>query len=98
MPTLSAVLPYLYLALLLGLAALDLALVISLIRPGDERRQLIVWKASAATLGGMAGYLVLRVVLNFVRGYEGINPFTMLTTMATLYFVFLLYHRARYGG
>lgn len=91
-------LPWLFLLLLLGLIVLDASLVISLIRPGDERRQLIVWKASASTLGGTAGYLVLRVALNFVRGYEPINPFTLLTVMATMYFVFLLYHRARYGG
>ena len=98
MPTLTDLAPALFLLLLLGLTALDIALVISLIRPGDERRQLIVWKASAATLGGMAGYLVLRVVLNFVRGYEALNPYTLLTVIAAMYFVFLLYHRARYGG
>ena len=89
---------YLFLALLLGLVVLDAALVASLIRPGDERRQLIVWKASASTLGGVAGYLVLRVALNFICGYESLNPFTLLTVMAAMYFVFLLYHRARYGG
>ena len=90
--------PYLFLLLLLGLMVLDAALVVSLVRPGDERRQLIVWKASASTLGGIAGYLALRVALNFVRGYEALNPFTLLTVMAAMYFVFLLYHRARYGG
>lgn len=90
--------PWLFLLLLLGLIVLDAALVLSLVRPGDERRQLIVWKASASTLGGTAGYLFLRVVLNFVRGYEALNPFTLLTVMATMYFGFLLYHRARYGG
>lgn len=90
--------PYLFLLLLLGLMVLDAALVVSLVRPGDERRQLIVWKASASTLGGIAGYLVLRVALNFVRGYEALNPFTLLTVMAAMYFIFLLYHRARYGG
>ena len=91
-------LPWLFLLLLLGLAALDIALVVSLIRPGDERRQLIVWKASASTLGGVAGYLVLRVILNFVRGYEALNPYTLLTVIAAMYFVFLLYHRSRHGG
>ena len=91
-------LPVLFLLLLLGLTALDIALVVSLIRPGDERRQLIVWKASASTLGGVAGYLVLQVALNFVRGYEALNPYTLLTVMAAMYFVFLLYHRSRHGG
>ncbi len=98
MPTLTDLAPALFLLLPLGLTALDIALVVSLIRPGDERRQLIVWKASASTLAGVAGYLILRVALNFLRGYQSINPFTLLAVLATLYFVFLLYHRARLGG
>ena len=98
MPALTHLAPVLFLLFLLGIAALDIALVVSLIRPGDERRQLIVWKASASTLGGVAGYLVLRVILNFVRGYEALNPYTLLTVIAAMYFVFLLYHRSRYGG
>ena len=98
MPALTHLAPTLFLLLLLGLTALDIALVVSLIRPGDERRQLIVWKASASTLGGVAGYLVLRVILNFVRGYEALNPYTLLTVIAAMYFVFLLYHRSRHGG
>ena len=48
MPALTHIAPYLFLLLLVGLTALDLALVISLIRPGDERRRLVVWKASAS--------------------------------------------------
>lgn len=98
MPALTYLAPTLFLLLLLGLIALDVALVVSLVRPGDERRQLIVWKASASTLGGVAGYLLLRVALNFMHGYEALNPFTLLTIIAIMYFVSLLYHRARYGG
>ena len=98
MPALTHLAPVLFLLFLLGIAALDIALVVSLIRPGDERRQLIVWKASASTLGGVAGYLVLRVILNFVRGYEALNPYTLLTVIAAMYFVFLLDHRSRHGG
>ena len=98
MPTITDLAPALFLLLLLGLTALAIALGVSLIRPGDERRLLIVWKARASTRGGVAGYLVLRVALNFVRGYEALNPYTLLTVIAAMYFVFLLYHRARYGG
>ena len=98
MPALTHLAPVLFLLFLLGIAALDIALVVSLIRPGDERRQLIVWKASGSTLGGVAGYLVIRVILNFVRGYEALNPYTLLTVIAAMYFVFLLYHRSRHGG
>ena len=35
---------------LLGTIVLDVAMVVSLARVGDERRQLIVWKAGAFTL------------------------------------------------
>ena len=83
---------------LMTLVILDGSMILSLLKTGDERRQLIVWKASASTLGGVAGYLVLRVALNFVRGYEALNPYTLLTVMAAMYFVFLLYHRSRHGG
>ena len=44
-----------FLAILLAFAVLDIAMIISLIRPGDERGQIIVWKASAFTLLGMTG-------------------------------------------
>ena len=98
MPLLAKIVPYLFLFFLVGIIFLDIAFMASLVLPGDERRQLIVWKASASTLGGVAGYLVLRVILNSVRGYEGINPYTMLAVIATMYFVFLLYHRSRHGG
>ena len=98
MPLLAKLIPYLFLLFLIGIIFLDIAFIASLVLPGDERRQLIVWKASASTLGGVAGYLVLRVVLNAVRGYEGINPYTLLAVIASMYFVFLLYHRFRHGG
>ena len=35
---------------LLGTIVLDVAMVVSLARVGDERRQLIVWKAGSFTL------------------------------------------------
>ena len=31
---------------LLAMIVLDIAMIISLLKPGDERRQMIVWKAS----------------------------------------------------
>ena len=37
----------LFVAVLLIFAVLDIAMIISLVRPGDERGQIIVWKASA---------------------------------------------------
>ena len=37
----------LFAAFILGLILLDLGMVVSLVIPGDERKQMIVWKASA---------------------------------------------------
>ena len=45
---------------LLAMIVLDIAMIISLLKPGDERRQMIVWKASTWTLAGITGSLVFR--------------------------------------
>ena len=37
-------------AILLFFIALDIGMLISIVRSGDERRQIIVWKASALPL------------------------------------------------
>ena len=52
----------LFFLFLLALIVLDIFMLVSLVRPGDERRQMIVWKASALTLLGTAGNLVLDIV------------------------------------
>ena len=88
----------LFTLVILAFSALDLSLLISLIRPGDERRQMIVWKASTATFGGLVGYFFLCVLNNLIRGYESINPLTLLTVTAMLYFAFLLYFRKKNGS
>ena len=87
----------LFLVLLLALIVLDIAMVVSLARSGDERRNLIVWKASSYTLLGTAGSLILNIIENFVRAeYMSVNPFTMLGTMSIMYFVLLLFFRRKY--
>ena len=83
---------------LLAMIVLDIAMIISLLKPGDERRQMIVWKASTATFGGLVGYFFLCVLNNLIRGYESINPLTLLTVTAMLYFAFLLYFRKKPGS
>ena len=86
------------------LAALDVALVISVGRQGDERRRMIVQRASSNTLAVLVVYLLYCLVENFVRGAvfsqaaEHINPFVLLTVIAMLYFPNLLYYKRKYGG
>ena len=59
---------FVFLAILLAFAVLDIAMIISLIRPGDERGQIIVWKASAFTLLGMTGALVIEIIESLATG------------------------------
>lgn len=83
---------------LLTLIALDLLMIISLLRTGDERRQFIVWKASAFTLLVVVGTLVIDVVESIVRVEAMlINPFIRLSVTAMVYLLTLLYYKKRYG-
>ena len=83
---------------LLILIILDIAMIVSLLITGDERRQLIVWKASAFTLLVVVGTLVLDVVESIVRVEAMlINPFIKLSVTAMVYLLTLLYYKKRYG-
>ena len=59
-----------FVAVLLIFAVLDILMIISLVRPGDERGQVIVWKASAFTLLGMTGALIIEVIESIASGQE----------------------------
>ncbi len=89
----------LFILYLCAMIVLDIAMLVSLLRPGDERRQLVVWKASTWTLVGLVGMLVIEVAKGFVTGsVDMINPFIHLTVAATLYFGFSLYFKRKLGG
>lgn len=88
-----------FLVILLLFAVLDIAMIISLVRPGDERGQIIVWKASAFTLMGVTGALIIEIIENLATGQEmTMNPFVHLTATAMVYFGALLFFKKRYGG
>lgn len=88
-----------FLAVLLVFAGLDVFLVVSLLHPGDERGQLMVWKAGSHTLLVMSLVLVLDVVRNTVTGQpEMVNPFTHLTVTSIVYFLALMYFKRKHGG
>ena len=83
---------------LLVLIVLDVLMIYSLFRTGDERRQLIVWKASAFTLLVVSLTLVFDVIQSLVEsGAMLVSPFTKLSVTAMVYFLSLLYYRKRYG-
>ncbi len=84
---------------LLALIILDFSMVVSLLKSGDERRQIIVWKASTFTLLIVVLTLIADVVESIIRGEAmQINPFIKLTVTAMLYFIEILYYKKRYGG
>ena len=82
---------------LLVMILLDVYMIISLVKPGDERKQLMVWKASTWTLIGTAGALMSGIAKSIIKVQEmSVNPFTTLSTAATIYFISLLYYKKIY--
>lgn len=84
---------------LLVFTVLDMVLLVSLLKPGDERNQIIVWKASSFTLLATVGAKILEIIENFVRGQPmTANPFVELETIAIIYFIALMFYKKRHGG
>lgn len=91
--------------ILLVFAVLDIGMIISLIKPGDERKQLIVWKASTYTL--LVTVLVMAAdIITSIAGLEilsnsymefPINTLIRLELIAIVYFIALLYFMKKYG-
>ncbi|MCR1985037.1 hypothetical protein NSB24_02140 [Blautia coccoides] len=80
-------------------AALDIFMLVSLSKPGDERSQIIVWKASAFTLLAAIGGMLLDVIENLVRTQPmTANPFIQLEVAAIIYFVALMYYKRKHSG
>ena len=94
----------LFLLALALLLALNVGMIISLGRQGDERRRMIVGRASANTFFVAVAYLCFRVgenlYLGMARGLpaRGLDPFVTLSVLAILYAVQLLYFKRRFGG
>ena len=66
---------------------------------GDERGQVVVWKAGSFTLTVAVGVLVLHVIADLVTAQPlSINPLIYLELMAAVYLVSLLRERKRHGG
>ena len=84
---------------LLGFGALDITMLVSLLKLGDERSRIIVWKTSTFAFGAMVGALVLDVIVNYATEQPmTINPFIQLQVAAVLYCAALLYYRRKLGG
>lgn len=79
--------------------ALDIFMLVSLLKPGDERKQMIVWKASSFTLFALVGANLLSVIENIIKAQAMTqNPFVQLEVAAIVYFFALMFYRKRHGG
>ena len=78
---------------------LDIFMLVTLLKPGDERNQIIVWKASSFTLLSVVGANILTVIERFVTAQPLTqNPFIQLEVAAIVYFVSLMYYKRKHGG
>ena len=78
---------------------LDIIMLVSLLKPGDERNQIVVWKASSFTLFATVGAKVVDIVVNIVKAQPMVeNPLVQLEVAAIIYFVSLMSYRKRHGG
>ncbi len=89
----------LFFLFLVALIALDIFLFVSLMRQGDERNRLIVWKASAFTLLATAGGHVVDIVIPLAQRQpvESSNPFVQLGVMALVFFLTTLYYKRKHS-
>ena len=73
--------------------------IFMLVKPGDERNQIIVWKARSFTLLGVVGANILTVIEKFVTAQPLTqNPFVQLEVFAIMYFVSLMYYKRKHSG
>lgn len=95
------------LALFLSVLGISVILIIvtliSLPQLGDERKNLIKMKAQSYTFVGVIGYalieMVKKIYVTWKNGSsEGINPFTFLVTISSVYLISLLLFKKKYGG
>ena len=78
---------------------LDIFMLVTLLKPGDERNQIIVWKASSFTLLGVVGANILTVIEKFVTAQPLTqNPFVQLEVFAIMYFVSLMHYKRKHSG
>lgn len=94
----DSILLILFVCFVVALILLDIAMVVSLVRSGDERRQLMIWKASTFTLIGTVCVMIIDVVKMFIDPSTISKPFSQLGATAIIYFCSLLYYKRKLGG
>lgn len=89
---------------LIAVVAVIVMMFVSLAKQGDERRKMIVEKASAGTFAATVLYLLFHIAENIYKVIsqtdmtpEGMNPVVTLTVIAVIYAFELIYHKKKYG-
>ena len=84
--------------------AMIIVMLVSLGKQGDERRKMIVGKASANTLVAVVGYLLICIIADAIRGgavrllsTEGNSSLVTLTVIAFVYVAHLIYYKKKFG-
>ena len=95
-----------YVSIFLGSIIVSLFIIvfmlITMIKQGDERYEMIVGKACRNTLFAMLGYLMVCVIERAINTFndveiEGINPFWQLLILTLFYLIQLFYYKKKYG-
>lgn len=78
-----------------------ICVIISILKRGDERVEMIIQKTSTNTFCIMLFYLVINIceqLLNVLKGNEikGVNPFVQMSVLSFIYLVQLLYYKRKY--
>ena len=70
------------------------AMLLSLSKKGDENRQVLVWKASKATLGVTLSIVSYSVIANFFKPESAAgHTLLILSVIAITYFIALFYYQ-----
>lgn len=94
-----------FVIILVLIIAAIIFMFVSLAKQGDERRNMIVGKASTKTFAVITLYVAFYVVRNMYKiisgtdlSPDGMSPFVTLIIISLIYVCSLAYHTKKYGG
>lgn len=93
---------YIFLGVIIICLGTIVFMLITMIKQGDERNEMIISKACKNTLFAMFGYLIACIVERLIYTFDGaeiqgVNPLWQLTILAIFYLIQLFYYKKKYG-
>lgn len=72
----------------------------SLVKKGDERKNLIQRRAMSGTLAVVIVILIVHIIISLILNHQlrGLNPLLSLTIISITFFVLLMINKKKYGG